>query len=59
MKKLSTIKVHNLSKSTTLIIGVSPSKVVRKNSILKFEKLDLLFVDKINSNYNKCNYKVE
>ena len=50
MKKLSTTKLRNFSRSTTFLLVVSPFEVILKIQILNFRNLNIVFLDKITSN---------
>jgi hypothetical protein len=57
IKKLSTTKLHNFSRSTTFVLVISPSKVVRKNQILNLRNSNIVFLDKMTLNKKVVNYK--
>jgi hypothetical protein len=57
-KKLSTTKFHNISRSTTFILVISPSEVVYKIWILNLRNLNVVFHDKMISNEKVVKYKV-
>ena len=54
MKKLSTTKFYNFSRSTTFILIVSPSEVVYKIWISNLRNSNVVFLDKMNSNKKSC-----
>ena len=58
MKKLSTTKFHNLSRSTTFILVVSPSEEVWKIQVLNLRNSNVVFLDKMISNEKVVKYKV-
>jgi len=58
MKKLSTTKFYNFSRSTTFILLVSPSEVTYKIWISNLRNSNVVFHDKIISNQKVINYKV-
>jgi hypothetical protein len=58
MKKLSTTKLYNFSRSTTFILVVSPSKVVYKIWISNLRNSKVVFLDKMFSNKEVVDYKV-
>jgi hypothetical protein len=58
MKKLSTIKFHNFSRSTTFILVISPFEDILKIQILNFRNSNIVFLDKMISNQKVVNYKV-
>ena len=58
INKLSTIKFHNFSRSTTFILIVSPSEVVYKIWISNLRNSNVVFVDKMISNKKVVDYKV-
>ena len=58
MKKLSTIKFYNFSRSTTFILVVSPSEAIYKICILNWRNSNVVFHGKMISNEKVINYKV-
>ena len=58
IKKLSTTKFYNFSRSTTFILVVSPSDVTYKIWISNLRKSNVVFHDKMISNEKVINYKV-
>ena len=58
MKKLSTIKFYNFSRSTIFILVVSPSEVTYKIWISNLRNSNVVFHDKVVSNEKVINYKV-
>jgi hypothetical protein len=58
MKKLSTTKLHNFSRSTTLVLVVSSFEVILKIQNSKSRNSNIVFLDKMISNEKVVNYKV-
>jgi hypothetical protein len=50
MKKLSTTKLHNFSRSTTFVLVVSPFQVILKIQMSNLKNLNIVFLDKMTSN---------
>ena len=59
MKRLSTTKLHNFSRSTTLVLVISPFEDILKIQISKFRNSNIVFLDKMISNQKVVNYKVK
>ena len=55
---MSTTKFHNFSRSTTVILAISPSEVVYKIWISNLKNSNVGFVGKTNSILKVFNYKV-
>jgi hypothetical protein len=58
MKKFSTTKFYNFSRSTTFVQVISPSEVVLKIQILNFRNSYIVFLEKMISNEKVVNYKI-
>ena len=58
MKKLSTTKLHNFSRSTAFVLVISPFEDILKIQILNFRNSNIVFFDKMISNQKVVNYKV-
>ena len=58
IKKLSTTKFYNFSRSTTFILVVSPSEVTYQIWISNLRNSNVVFHDKMISNEKVINYKV-
>ena len=58
MKKLSTIKLHNFSRSIIFVWVVSPFEVILKIQISNLRNSNIVFLDKMTSNEKVVNYKV-
>ena len=58
IKKLSTTKFHNFSRSTTVILAICPSEVVYKIWISNLKNSNVGFVGKTNSILKVFNYIV-
>ena len=58
MKKLSTTKLHNFSRSTTFVLVVSSFEVILKIQISNLRNSNIVFLDKMSANEKVVNYKV-
>ena len=58
MKKLSTTKLHNFSRSTTFVLVISPFDDILKIQISNLRNLKVVLLDKMTLNEKVVNYKV-